>query len=302
MKIFKKNTIPLYPPLTRGKLGPIKIIERKDFPEQLRKIKNCPEKLYCRGDWDNQIFTKSLAMVGSRRMSQYGLSAIKKLVPDLVANGFTIISGFMYGVDMASHRETLECGGKTVAVLGGGLDIISPPENISVYQQILEKGGLIVSEYEPDFVPTIWTFPLRDRIVAGLASLGTLVVEAGLKSGSLITARFTQEQGKKLFAIPGPINSALSQGIYYLIKEKGAKIVTDSSDITNQRTRGSQMTIEYSDPLEKEIVKFLEIEVLTTDELAKKLNKEISIVSQKLTLMSMGNKVAENLGKWRLYK
>ena len=281
---------------------PIKIIEKKDFPEHLRKIKNSPLKLFYRGIWDNKIFEKSLAMEGSRRMSQYGLSAIKKLVPDLVANGFTIISGFMYGVDMASHRETLECGGKTVAVLGGGLDIISPPENEEIYLKILEKDGLIVSEYEPDFVPTIWTFPLRDRIVAGLASLGTLVVEAGLKSGSLITARFTREQGKELFAIPGPINSALSQGIYYLIKEKGAKIVTDSSDITDQKTAGNQMTIEYGDPLEKKVVEFLEIEDLTTDELAKKLNKEISIVSQKLTLMSMGNKVAENLGKWRLYK
>jgi DNA processing protein len=288
--------------MTKGKLGPIKIIEKKDFPEQLKKIKNSPSKLYYRGNWDNEIFAKSLAIVGSRRMSQYGQLAIKKIVPDLVADGFTIISGFMYGVDMASHRETLECGGKTVAVLGGGLDIISPPENQVVYQEILEKGGLVISEYENDFVPTIWTFPQRDRIVAGLTSLGTLVVEAGLKSGSLITSRFTQEQGKKLFVIPGPINSILSAGIYYLIKEKGAKIVTDGSDITHQKIRGSQMTIEYSDLLEKNISELLEIEALTTDELAKKLNKEISIVSQKMTLMSMENKVSENLGKWRPYK
>lgn len=284
------------------KLGPIKIIERKDYPEQLKTIKNCPTKLYYRGNWNNEIFAKSLAIVGSRRMSQYGLAAIKKFVPDLVAAKYTIISGFMYGVDMASHRETLECGGKTAAVLGGGLDIISPPENVGIYREILEKGGLIVSEYENDFVPTIWTFPLRDRIVAGLASLGTLVIEAGLKSGSLITSRFTQEQGKKLFAVPGPINSTLSAGIYFLIKEKGARIVTDSSDITNQRTSGSQMTIEYSDPLERKIVELLEIEALTTDELAKKLDKEISIVSQKMTIMSMENRVTENLGKWRLYK
>ena len=281
---------------------PIKIIERKDFPEQLKKIRNCPKKLYYRGIWNNEMFDKSLAMVGSRRMSQYGLAAIKKLVPDLVANGFTIISGFMYGVDMASHKETLEYGGKTVAILGGGLDIITPPENIVMYKSILDKGGLMISEYEPDFVPTTWTFPQRDRIVAGLASLGTLVIEAGLKSGSLITARFTQEQGKKLFAIPGPINSTLSQGIYFLIKEKGAKIVTDSSDITNQKIIGSQMTIEYNDPLEKMILELLGIEALTTDELCKKLGKNISAISQKMTLMSMENKVSESLGKWRLYK
>lgn len=281
---------------------PIKIIERKDFPEQLIKIRGCPKKLYYRGNWDNNIFAKSIAIVGSRRMSQYGLAAIKKLVPDLVANGFTIISGFMYGVDMASHRETLECGGRTAAILGGGLDIISPPENLPIYKSILEKGGLMISEYEPDFVPTTWTFPQRDRIVAGLVSLGTLVIEAGLKSGSLITARFTQEQGKKLFAIPGPINSTLSQGIYYLIKEKGAKIVTDSSDITNQKITGNQMTIEYGDPLEKKILELLGIEDLTTDEICKKLGKNISTISQKMTIMSMENKVSESLGKWRLYK
>ncbi len=284
------------------KLGPIKTIEKKYFPEHLQKISNCPKKLYYRGIWDNDIFAKSLAIVGSRRMSQYGFFAIKKLVPDLVANGFTIISGFMYGVDMASHKETLECGGKTVAVLGGGLDIITPPENLTIYKLILEKGGLMISEYEPDFVPTTWTFPQRDRIVAGLTSLGTLVIEAGLKSGSLITARFTQEQGKKLYALPGPINSALSQGIYYLIKEKGAKIVTDSSDITNQKIKGNQMIIEYGDSLEKKILELLGIEALTTDELCKKLDKNISTVSQKMTMMSMGNKVNESLGKWRLYK
>jgi DNA processing protein len=281
---------------------PIKVIERKDFPEQLIKIRSCPKKLFYRGNWDNKIFKKSLAIVGSRRMSQYGLAAIKKLVPDLVANGFTIISGFMYGVDMASHRETLECGGRTAAILGGGLDIISPPENVVMYKSILEKGGLMVSEYESDFVPTTWTFPQRDRVVAGLASLGTLVVEAGLKSGSLITARFTQEQGKKLFAIPGPINSTLSQGIFYLIKEKGARIVTDSSDITNQKNTGNQIEIEYSDPLEKNILELLGIEALTTDEICKILGKNITTVNQKMTMMSMENKVSESLGKWRLYK
>ena len=281
---------------------PIRIIERKDFPEQLIKVRGCPKKLYYRGSWDNEIFAKSLAIVGSRRMSQYGLAAIKKLVPDLVANGFTIMSGFLYGVDMASHRETLECGGKTAAILGGGLDIISPPENETIYLRILENSGLIVSEYEADFMPTVWTFPQRDRIVAGLASLGTLVIEAGLKSGSLITSRFTQEQGKKLFAIPGPINSTLSQGIYFLIKEKGAKIVTDSSDITNQKIKGNQMIIEYGDSLEKKILELLGIEALTTDELCKKLEKNVSTISQKMTVMSMGNKVNESLGKWRLYK
>ncbi len=281
------------------KLWPIRTIESDDFPEQLKRIRNCPKKLNYRGNWDNKMFEKSLAVVGSRRMSQYGKWVIEKFIPDLVTHKFAIISGFMYGVDTMAHRETLSCGGVTVAVLGGGLNVFTPPENEKIYWEILEKGGLVISEYENDFLPTRWSFPQRDRLLAGLSQNGVLVIEATMMSGSLITARLCLEQGKKLYAVPGPINYSLSTGVNYLIKEKGAIMALEPEDITCQKT--VQMVLEIVDPFEKEIIKYLEIESLTTDELAKKLDKKISLVSQKLMIMNMENKVGENLGKW-IYK
>jgi DNA processing protein len=277
---------------------PIKTIGKRDFPEQLKKINNCPEKLNYRGNWDNQIFDKSLAIVGSRKMSQYGKWAVEKFVPELVAHKFAIISGFMYGVDTCAHRETLECGGITIAVLGGGLNIFTPPENEKMYWEILEKGGLIISEYENDFMPTLWSFPQRNRIVSGLSNNGVLVIEASMKSGSLITARLATEQGKKLYAIPGPINSSVSAGVNYLIKEKNGIMVTSPEDITLQKTKTTQLTMDIVDPFEKQIIKYLKIESLSTDELAKKLNKKIMLMSSKLMIMNMEGKISENLGKW----
>ena len=204
----------------------------------------------------------------------------------------------MYGIDTCAHRETLSCGGKTIAVLGGGLNIFTPPENEKMYWEILEKGGLVISEYDNDFLPTRWSFPQRDRLLAGLSHDGVLVIEATMKSGSLITARFAQEQGKKLYAVPGPINYSLSSGVNYLIKEKGAILASTPEDITTKQISVDQLSFDIVDPLEKEIVKNLTIESLTTDELAKKLNKQISLISQKLMIMNMEGKVAENLGKW----
>jgi len=283
------------------KLWPIKTIEKADFPAQLQRIVNCPKKLNYRGNWDNKIFEKSIAIVGSRRMSGYGKWVIEKFVPELVAHKFAIISGFMYGVDTCAHRETLDCGGVTVAILGGGLNVFTPSENEKMYWQILEKGGLVISEYDNDFLPTRWSFPQRDRLLAGLANNGVLVIEATMMSGSLITARHCQEQGKKLYAVPGPINYSLATGVNHLIKEKGAIMVTEPQDITNKKLTNYQLSIDNYDPLEKEIIKFLKIESLTTDELAKKIDKNIALISQKLMIMNMENKVTEDLGKW-IYK
>lgn len=277
---------------------PIKTIFKDDFPDQLKRIVNCPKKLNYRGNWDNKLFEKSIAIVGSRRMSQYGKWVVEKFVPELVAHKFAIISGFMYGVDTTAHRETLDCGGITVAILGGGLNVFTPSENEKMYWEVLAKGGLVISEYDNDFLPTRWSFPQRDRLLAGLSNNGVLVIEATMMSGSLITARHCQEQGKKLYAVPGPINYSLSAGVNHLIKEKGAILVTTPEDITQRKLNINQLSFDIVDPLEMEIIKNLSIESLTTDELAKKLGKNISLVSQKLMIMNMENKVVDNLGKW----
>jgi DNA processing protein len=283
--------------MNKWKKWPIKIIRKIDFPKQLKDIKNCPEKLYYRGNWNNSLFNKSLAIVGSRRMSRYGKEVISKFMPDLVANKISIISGFMYGVDTESHAKCLEFGGKTIAVLGGGLDILTPPENGNLYSQILEMGGVLISEYEPDFQPTLWSFPQRNRIVAGLSTLGVLVIEAGMKSGSLITARMGREQGKNIFSIPGQINNSIAEGTNYLIKNNLAKIVTSTQDIVGSNQIFQENLFESCDPLENEIIKLLKIESLSIDDLSKKINKSVVETGIKIGLMSLQNIIFEENGK-----
>jgi len=283
--------------MNKWKKWPIKIIKIKDFPRQLIKIKNCPEKLYYRGNWNNSLFDKSLAIVGSRKMSRYGKEVIAKFMPELVANKITIISGFMYGVDTESHVKCLEFGGKTIAVLGGGLDILTPPENDNLYIQILEMGGVLISEYEPEFQPTLWSFPQRNRIVAGLSTLGVLVIEAGMKSGSLITARMGREQNKKVFVIPGQINNSIAQGCNYLIKNSLGEMTLSVEEIIGSHRLLQENLFESLDPFENEIIKLLKIESLSIDDLNKKLNKSVVEIGIKIGMMSLQNIIFEENGK-----
>lgn len=283
--------------MNKWKKWPIKIVKKDDFPKQLKEIKNCPQKLFYRGNWDNYIFEKSLAVVGSRRMSRYGKEVIAKFMPELIANKISIISGFMYGVDTESHLKCLEFGGKTVAVLGGGLDILTPPENENLYSQILETSGLVISEYEANFQPTLWSFPQRNRIVAGLSSLGVLVIEAGIKSGSLITARLGREQGKSIFSVPGQINSSIAQGTNYLIKNNLAKMTLSVEEIIGSHKLIQENLFESLDPMENAIIKLLKIESLSVDDLSKKLNKSIIETGVKIGMMSLQNIIFEENGK-----
>jgi len=278
----------------------IQEIEKSDFPDQLKSIKNSPKRLYYRGVWDNRIFEKSMAIVGSRRMTKYGQGVIEKFVPELVANNICLISGFMYGVDSEVHRMCIDNGGITVAVLGGGLDEPSVPENDQLYTDILNNNGLVISEYEHDFKPTLWSFPQRNRIVSGLATGGVLVIEAGIKSGSLITARIGGEQGKKIFAIPGPIIMGNSAGTNWLIAENKAKMVTSVEDLTNRKEKYHQddFFIKNMDLVEKYIYELLKIESLSIDELSRKLHIEIGVLSVKMSMMSLNGWLTELNGKF----
>jgi DNA processing protein len=284
------------------KKWPIKIIKIDDneYPENLKRIKSCPKILYYRGNWNNELFGKTLAIVGSRRMTRYGREILTKFMPDIVANKITIISGFVYGIDSEAHRLCMELGGKTIAVLGGGLDFLSPTENDQLYCDILKSGGLVISEYEADFMPTLWSFPQRNRIVAALSTEGILVVEAGLKSGSLITARLGKKQGKTIYAIPGPITAGTSQGTNWLIKSENAKMVTEINDLLtgDEITKAIQINLfDNLDEMEKEILSFLKNEELSIDELSRKTNKTIAEITTKITLMSMRGLVEEEGGK-----
>ncbi|MFA4827069.1 MAG: DNA-processing protein DprA [Candidatus Shapirobacteria bacterium] len=286
----------------------IKIILIDDdiFPGELRKIRNYPKKLYYRGEWNKSIFEKTLAVVGSRRMTRYGREIMEKFMPEIVANKVTVISGFMYGIDTEAHTKCVESGGKTIAVLGGGLDVLLPTENNELYTKILENGGLMISEYEPDFQPTLWSFPQRNRIVAGLATIGVLIVEAGMKSGSLITARLARQMGKKIWAVPGGIFSEVSEGVNYLIKNDLAKMMTSTVDIFENKSAENSIQVnlfeDSLDDCERKIIGALKNEDLSVDEIGRKLELTITEVLVKISALSLKNIIEEENGRVYLIK
>ena len=203
-------------------------INEKEYPENLKEIYDPPISLYIRGNKEilNQ---KNMAIVGCRNCSEYGKKATKYFAYQLAKDKFNIVSGLARGVDSYAHLATLCAKGKTIAVLGNGLDQIYPKENISLANEILKNGGAIISEYPLGTKPEKMNFPARNRIISGMSN-GVIVVEAKEKSGSLITADFALEQGREVYAVPGNINSVNSVGTNFLIKQ-GAKIVTHYSDI-----------------------------------------------------------------------
>lgn len=262
------------------------------------------DKYYFRGDWNEKLFKKSIAIVGSRQMTKYGGEVTDKFVADFVANGVTTISGFMYGVDTLVAQKTVEYGGKHIAVLGCGLDVIYPSENEKLYLQILESGGLIISEYEPNAQPHLWKFPQRNKVVVKLSTLGVLVIEAGEGSGSLITAKIAIKSGKNVYAVPGPITSKVSRGTNELIKKGEAKLVTSISDILKIKNK---LDINNKNSmnlvgLENIIYKILENEPLEIDEISRKTGESVIEIGSTLSLMGIKNLVTESGGKYYLNK
>lgn len=289
--------------MNEWKKWPIKIIEKKDFPESLKEIRMCPEKLYYRGEWNNKIFENTVAIVGSRQITRYGKEIVERIMPEIISRKTTVISGFMYGVDSEAHKKCIEYGGITVAVLGSGLDEFYPKDNDKLYSEILKTGGLVISEYEPDFKATVWTFPQRNRIVSGLATVGIVIVEAGIKSGSLITAKLGLEQKRIILAVPGPINSKTSEGTNWLIKTGSARMVTTPIDIFEDKISFPEQETLFKDysnlnEVEKIIIDLLENEALTSDELCQKTKKNITEISTNLSMMLMKDLLSEEDGKF----
>ena len=200
-----------------------------DYPKSLFEIPDPPPFLYVRGELRSQ--ETSIAIVGSRRATSYGLLATSRLSEALAGHGITVISGMARGVDTAAHKGALAAGGRTIGVLGSGIDKIYPPENRRLFDDMAEKGCL-VSEFPLGTLPLAENFPRRNRIISGL-SRGVLVIEAAENSGSLITARYALEHGRDVFAVPGNITFASSRGSNRLIKE-GAKLVDCVEDILEE--------------------------------------------------------------------
>ncbi len=200
------------------------------YPQLLREIFDPPITLYVKGAWDACFDQPCVAIVGSRRSSTYGQNTATMLARDLAERGVTIVSGLARGIDAAAHRGALEAAGRTVAVLGTGIDEVYPRDHRKLADEILASGGAIVSEFPLGTPPAPQNFPYRNRIISGL-SLGVLLVEAAENSGSLITARLAMEQNREVFAVPGNITSRNSFGTNYLIKGAGAKLVQAWQDI-----------------------------------------------------------------------
>lgn len=206
-------------------------IEDKEYPQNLLKIYDPPKQLYVLGN-EKILNEPGIAIVGSRNCTKYGEQTAKSFAYNLARYNINVISGMAKGIDSAAHIGSVMGSGKTVAVLGSGFNHVYPKENMQLFNKILESGGAIITEYEPDTMPDGKNFPRRNRIISGL-SKGVVVVEAAERSGSLITAELALEEGKEVFAVPGNINSLLSKGTNELIKD-GAKLVTNVFDILEE--------------------------------------------------------------------
>jgi DNA processing protein len=260
------------------------------YPRLLRHIANPPVVLYVRGE----ILPRdelAVAIVGTRGPTAYGRQVAQKLAAELAAKGVTIVSGLARGIDAQAHRASLEAGGRTLAILGSGLDVIYPREHAGLARQIAQSGA-IMTDYPLGSQPDAVHFPARNRIVSGL-SLGTIVIEAGDTSGALITARFAAEQGRDVFAVPGSIFSKQSFGVHRLIQD-GAKLVACVDDILDELNLGMvvhqlQMPVgaEPDDPTEAALLAALSAEPTHIDDVARQANMAVADVSSALTMMEL---------------
>lgn len=297
---------------TRKKLDPGKLLDDLErlrikwitifddsYPKLLKQIYDPPIVFYYIGEFlpgDE----RALAVVGTRKITGYGRMVTEKFVQSLVASGFAIVSGLARGVDSCAHRSALDNKGRTIAVLGGGLNKIFPSENTKLAEEIASGFGVVISEFPLDYPSVAGNFPARNRVISGL-SLGVLVTEAASDSGSLITARLALEQGRDVFAVPGPITSGLSRGPADLIKE-GARLVMDPAEILEElgldQVQNSKFKVQNLRELgedEKKILYLLENEQKHIDDIGRSLSFDAAKVSAALLKMEITGLV-RNLG------
>ncbi len=264
-------------------------LQCEDYPHLLREIGQPPPVLYIKGSLAPED-DFSVAMVGTRRVTAYGQQITRDTSIYLAAHGLTIISGLARGVDALAHQHALEAGGRTIAVLGSGVDVIYPPEHRKLAEAIVENGA-VISDYPMGTQPEGINFPPRNRIIAGL-SLATIVLEAGERSGALITAEFAVEQGRDVFAVPGNVLSPMSQGTNRLI-QKGAyamvspQDVLDVLDLAQVEEYQSARQVLPSDTTEAKILQVMDFEPIHVDEICTEIELPVEKVSAALTVMEL---------------
>jgi DNA processing protein len=261
------------------------------YPPLLKQIHSAPLLLFCQGDLD-LLHHSQISIVGSRSASPSGLQAASELAYQLSLNNFVITSGLALGIDAAAHKGALANNGHTIAVLGTGIDVIYPKRHFNLAHQIIER-GLLISEFLPGTQPHARNFPRRNRIISGL-SLGTLVVEAEIKSGSLITAKYALEHNREVFAMPGSIYNPLSQGCHLLIKQ-GAKLIENVDDIIEELSFLSKSCLyikrEHEKKEEDPVLAQLGFEVTAVDVIAQRLNLPVEQILPRLLDLELEEKI-----------
>ena len=271
-----------------------------NYPENLRHIDDRPAVLYYKGNLDKEKDANSIAFVGARKCTDYGKWACKNLASGVSVAGLTTVSGLAYGIDAMCHKSTLDVGGRTIGIIGCGIDVIYPKANRYLYE-IMEKEGLILSEFPLGTRPLAYNFPRRNRIISGI-SLATVVIEAKEKSGTMITTRCALDQGKEVFAVPGNINSIYSKGTNKLIQD-GSKLILSADDILEEldyllenKPVKKEIDLSLLDKDEASVVRYIENNPNTSaDDLANNLDFEIDVINFLLTSLELKN-VIENIG------
>ncbi|MFZ2303656.1 MAG: DNA-processing protein DprA [Minisyncoccia bacterium] len=283
----------------------ISTIRDDDFPPALREIPQPPDNLFVVGELPDPKDYYYLSVVGSRKYTSYGKEACERIISGLAGYPIVIVSGLAMGIDGIAHRAALDAGLRTVAVPGSGLDqsVIYPRAHLGLAKEIVENGGALLSEYEPDFKATPWSFPQRNRIMAGL-SQGVLIIEAEEKSGTLITARMALDYNRNVFVVPGPIFSATSKGTNNLLRQ-GATPITCAKDLLEEigfvEQNFGSLDLTLFTPEEQAVLILLD-EPREREELLALLDTSSAQTLSILTVLEIKGVIQERMGKIELAK
>ena len=286
------------------KIKPVSI-DMEEYPQILKQTENPPVVIYCRGKFINLNEKMCVSVVGSRKMSVYGKNVAYNISKQMAQKGAVIVSGMAYGIDTMAHNGALDADMPTVAVLGCGVDTVYPKANKGLMDKIMET-GMVISEYPMGTAPLAFNFPERNKIVAGL-SVATVVIEADIKSGSLITAELAKKYGRDVYAVPGNIDSVYARGTNYLI-QNGAGLVTCGEDIIKNYPQHNQKlvkkeviqkpvnNVEKGSPIEEKILNCLGTEPVSIDVLSNISGIDIAVLNSKLLIMEIQGKIAKHPG------